>query len=131
MIRQLNSNTSRLRPASHNNYFNSPSPIVSPSHVSVRNNNDNNDDRNLNNNNNHFSKNHTSPLIDSSNQHIIFSSLNVRGINDEAKFSSIIEDLIFSSSSVIGLQETRLADSRGSIYFKNNFSSSHSPYFAY
>ena len=107
--------------------------------------NDNNNNNNNNNNNQHnltsvsypsnlrFLRLRTSSCVFSNKDHIIFSSLNVRGLNNEAKFDSIFDDLFSSFSSVCALQETLLPPNRGSLYFKNLMarSFSNNPYRAY
>src|SRR5215207_5395783 len=77
-----------------------------------RNNNNNN-----NNNNSRFSTLETSPYLSDTSNMITLASLNVRGINTNTKFDSILEDLIDRKLSIIGLQETKLSEERAHSLF--------------
>src|SRR5256714_1019948 len=96
-------------------------------------NNINNNDNNDNNNNLRFSSLDTSPYLSDTSNMITLASLNVRGINTNTKFDTILEDLTDRQLSVIGLQETKLSEDRARSLFTafNKRTSSLSSYSAY
>ena len=96
-------------------------------------NNINNNDNNDNNNNLRFSSLDTSPYLSDTSNMITLASLNVRGINTNTKFDTILDDLTDHQLSVIGLQETKLSEDRARSLFTafNKRTSSLSSYNAY
>src|SRR5437764_14525949 len=64
--------------------------------------------------NNRFSSLDSSSCLSDCSNTISFASLNVRGINNNTKFNTILEDLLDRSFSVIGLQETKATIARAS-----------------
>src|SRR3954453_22456489 len=86
-------------------------PLDGHSGYGSLNNNINNNDNN-NNNNLRFSSLNTSPYLSDTSNMITLASLNVRSINTNTKFDTILEDLTDRQLSVIGLQETKLSEDR-------------------
>src|SRR5438552_18496219 len=91
-------------------------PLDGHSGYGSPNNNINNNDNN--NNNLRFSSLDTSPYLSDTSNMITLASLNVRGINTNTKFDTILEDLTDRQLSVIGLQETKLSEDRARSLFK-------------
>src|SRR5256714_12483822 len=106
-------------------------PLDGHSGYGSLNNNINNNDNN--NNNLRFSSLDTSPYLSDTSNMITLASLNVRGINTNTKFDTILEDLTDRQLSVIGLQETKLSEDRARSLFTafNKRTSSLSSYNAY
>ena len=77
-----------------------------------------------------FSTSQSSPCLSDTSNTISFATMNVRGINIQSKFDSILSDFIDSNISVMGFQETRLKERSADINFKL-FLQTHSPLHRY
>ena len=73
-----------------------------------------------------FSPSQSSPCLYDTSNTISFATMNVRGINIQSKFDSILADFINSNISVMGFQETKLKDCVADFNFKF-FLQTHSP----
>jgi len=73
-----------------------------------------------------FAASQSSPCLSDTSHTISFATMNVRGINIQSKFDSILTDFIDSNVSVLGFQETRLKERSANINFKL-FLQTHSP----
>src|SRR5581483_8672630 len=80
-----------------------------------------------------FANAQSSPTLSITDDVISFASLNVRGINNNTKFESILDDFLSNNISVIGLQETKLKESIASNMFKayTQHNCAHNNYKAY
>jgi hypothetical protein len=81
--------------------------------------------------NNRFAAVQSSPSLQTSIDTISFASINARGLNTPSKFDSLINDFINYNISVIGIQETKITESKGSMMFRTYQQSTLSPYKAY
>src|SRR4051812_17126470 len=70
--------------------------------------------------NSRFAALRTSPALADTSKTISFATLNVRGISVQSKFDALFDDIINESISIIGLQETRLAETTATTMFSDH-----------
>ena len=72
-----------------------------------------------------FASSQSSPSLEDTSNTISVATLNVRGINNQTKFDSIMDDFLQKDTSIFGLTETLLTSQSGDTMFKNYITTWH------